>query len=65
MLPTELRPIRAKGALRRDLGTTLYRSRFFLGVVAFPPLAFVLTVLISNVRERSGGASLKRRRAGC
>lgn len=52
VLPAELRPIRAKGGLNRDLGTTLYRSRAFAAVLIVPPLAFGLTVLIGSLRER-------------
>jgi hypothetical protein len=47
----DVRPIRAKSALRRELGTTLYRSRAFVGLLVAPPLAFGLTVLIGRVRE--------------
>jgi hypothetical protein len=52
VLPTELRPIRAKATLRRDLGTTLYRSPWFMWAVLLPPAAFGLLLTPSQVRQR-------------
>lgn len=52
VLGLDIRPLHARPSLRRDLGTTVYRSRFFLGVLLTPPLAFGLTVLVGRVRER-------------
>lgn len=51
VLGMDIRPLRKKTALRRDLGTTLYRSPWFLGLLAGPPFAFGLTVLVGRVRE--------------
>lgn len=48
----DIRPLHARASLRRDLGTTFYRSRFFLGVLLAPPIAFGLTALVGRVRER-------------
>lgn len=52
VLGLDIRPLHARPALRRDLGTTVYRSRFFLALLLTPPLAFGLTVLTGRVRER-------------
>jgi hypothetical protein len=51
VLGLDIRPIHTR-ALRRDLGTTFYRSRFFLGVLLAPPLLFGLTAAIGRIRER-------------
>jgi hypothetical protein len=52
VLGVDIRPLRVRPSLRRDLGTTFYRSRLFAGAVAAPPLAFGLTVLVGRIRER-------------
>jgi hypothetical protein len=52
VLGLDIRPLRVRPSLRRDLGTTLYRSRFFAAVLSAPPLAFGFTALIGRVRER-------------
>ena len=52
VLGLDIRPLHARPSLHRDLGTTFYRSRFFLGVLLFPPIAFGLTALVGRVRER-------------
>jgi hypothetical protein len=52
VLPVEIRPPRNRPTLRRDIGTTFYRSRLFWGVVLLPPLAFAATVAAGRVRER-------------
>jgi len=62
VLPAEIRPIHARPSLRRDIGAALYRSPFFFGVVAAPPVAYVLVVLVSRLRERLGKDTARRRR---
>ncbi len=62
LLPAEIRPPRARPTLRRDLGTTFYRSRVFVGVLAFPPLALFITVLTGRVRQRLSHESDRGRR---
>jgi hypothetical protein len=52
VLPLEIRPLRSRTGFRRDLGTTFYRSRAFVAVLAIPPAALVLTVVAGFVRER-------------
>jgi hypothetical protein len=52
VLPAEVRPPRARPTLRRDIGTTLYRSQAFMLALAFPPVAFGLTILVGQVREQ-------------
>jgi hypothetical protein len=52
VLGIDIRPLRSRPTLRRDLGTTFYRSRLFLGALGAPPLAFGLTVLVGRIRER-------------
>jgi hypothetical protein len=67
VLGLDIRPLRVRPSLRRDLGTTFYRSRMFLGVLAAPPLVFGLTALVGRVRgrlsqETEGGRRRKLRR---
>jgi hypothetical protein len=62
LLAPEIRPPRGRTTLRRDLGTTFYRSKVFAGVVVVPPLAFGMTVLIGRVRERLSRDSERGRR---
>jgi hypothetical protein len=52
VLGLDIRPLHARASLRRDLGSTFYRSRFFLGVLLAPPIAFGLTALVGRIRER-------------
>jgi hypothetical protein len=52
VLGLDIRPLHARPSLRRDLGTTVYRSRAFLFLLLTPPLAFGMTVLVGRVRER-------------
>jgi hypothetical protein len=61
-LPAEIRPLRARPGLRRDVMATFYRSRGFVGAVAAPPLAFGLTVLVGRVRGRLAQETLRSRR---
>jgi hypothetical protein len=67
VLGIDIRPLRVRPSLRRDLGTTFYRSRAFVAVLSAPPLAFGLTALVGRVRERlsresEGGRRRKLRR---
>jgi hypothetical protein len=52
VLGLDIRPLHARPSLHRDLGTTFYRSRFFLGFLLAPPIAFGLTAAIGLIRER-------------
>jgi hypothetical protein len=52
VLPSEIRPLRARPALQRDLGTTFYQSRLFGLALVLPPFAFGLTLLVGRVREK-------------
>lgn len=52
VLPTELRPIRSRSALRRDLGITLYRSPWFVWLLLLPPAGFGLLLTTTQVRQR-------------
>jgi len=52
VLALDIRPLRNRPTLRRDLGTSFYRSRGLGIVVAVPPLALALTVLVGFARER-------------
>jgi BatD DUF11 like domain len=52
VLGIDIRPPRVRPTLSRDLGTTFYRSRIFVAVVAAPPLALGLMALMGRVRER-------------
>jgi hypothetical protein len=60
----EIRPIHAHAELRRDLGSTFFRTRAFVGVLAFPPLALALAMVGFGFRDRLGqdsGANRRRR----
>jgi hypothetical protein len=52
LLTLDIRPLRNRSTLRRDLGTSFYRSRGLVGVVVFPPLALALTAFVGFVRQR-------------
>jgi hypothetical protein len=62
VISTEIRPIRARATLNRDLGATFYRSRPFLGVLFLPPLALVFGRFVARVRERLAQDSQRNRR---
>jgi hypothetical protein len=62
VLPVEIRPPRSRPTLSRDLGTTFYRSRWFLGLVALPPLGLVLAIALDGLRERLGRDTERARR---
>ena len=62
VISTEIRPIRARAALNRDLGATFYRSRPFLGVLLLPPLGLVLGRFFARLRERLAQDSQRNRR---
>jgi tetratricopeptide (TPR) repeat protein len=54
VVPTELRPVRGGGRLRRDLGTTFYRSTLFPYLLFCPPLLFGLTIIGRRLRTNLG-----------
>ncbi len=58
----EIRPIHARSGLRKDLGTTFFRTRAFVGVLALPPLGFVLAVVAFRIRDRLTADTGSRRR---
>jgi hypothetical protein len=62
VISTEIRPIRARASLNRDLGATFYRSRPFLGVLLLPPLGLVLGRFFARLRERLAQDSQRNRR---
>ena len=62
VISTEIRPIRARASLNRDLGATFYRSRPFLGLLLFPPLGLVLGRFVARLRERLAQDSQRNRR---
>ena len=62
VISAEIRPIRARAALTRDLGATFYRSRPFLGFLVVPPLALALGGLVARLRERLAQDSHRNRR---
>jgi hypothetical protein len=68
LLSIQVRPIRNRPALRRDLGAVLYRSTFMLAVVLVPPglLAFVSVLGVARARigqETEGKRRRKLRRS--
>lgn len=62
VLPVEIRPPRNRSELARDLGTTFYRSRWFLGLLVLPPLGLLFTVLFDDLRQRLGRDTERARR---
>jgi hypothetical protein len=62
VIATEIRPIRTRATLNRDLGATFYRSRPFLGLLLVPPLALALGRFLARVRERLAADSQRNRR---
>jgi hypothetical protein len=62
VISMEIRPIRARATLNRDLGATFYRSRPFLGLLLVPPLGLVLGRFIARLRERLAQDSQRNRR---
>ncbi|HXI56920.1 MAG TPA: BatD family protein [Polyangia bacterium] len=62
VIAAEIRPIRAQSALKRDIGTTFYRSSGFTGLLVVPPLGLLVTVVVGRLRERFGGDTRRRRR---
>ena len=57
LLAIDVRPLRNRAALRRDLGAALYRSPSFLGVVVAPPALLALLGLLAVARARMGQES--------
>lgn len=52
VIALDIRPLRNRPTLRRDLGTSFYQSRGLGVVVVVPPLALALTALVGFARER-------------
>jgi len=52
VLALDIRPLRNRPTLRRDLGTSFYQSHGLWVAVAVPPLALALTALLGFARER-------------
>ncbi len=52
VLALDIRPLRNRPTLRRDLGASFYQSRGLGIIVAVPPLALALTTLVGFARER-------------
>jgi hypothetical protein len=61
----EIRPVHARAPLRRDLGTTFFRTRGFEFLLVLPPLGLVLAVAGFRLRDRltQDTGSRRRRRA--
>jgi hypothetical protein len=62
LLAIDVRPLRTRVALRRDIGTVLYRSPVMLGVVLAPPLLLGLVGIAGMARARLGQESEGKRR---
>ncbi|HEY0707372.1 MAG TPA: BatD family protein [Polyangia bacterium] len=54
VIGAELRPPRSNATLRRDLGTSIYRSSGFTWALLVPPLAYAGTSFWSRMRTRFG-----------
>jgi len=64
VIATEIRPIHARGDLRRDLGASLLHTRAFLAVLLAPPLLFGLTLFGLGMADKLSadtGATRRRR----
>lgn len=62
VIGAQIRPIRAHGRLRRDVGSTVFHSGTFGGILILPPLALALSVLVDRLRERLAEESRRTRR---
>ncbi|MES1171829.1 MAG: BatD family protein [Bacteroidota bacterium] len=62
VLADEIRPLHTRAALRRDIGTTFFRTRGFLGVLLLPPFGFVLALVGFRLRDRWAEDTGPRRR---
>lgn len=68
VLAEEIRPLHARSTLRRDLGTTFFRTGGFTAALALPPLGFALAVILfgfaigwRTTPDRAAGAAPARR----
>src|SRR5262245_30224295 len=52
VIAPEIRPIRARGRLARDVGATFLGSSALFGLLFAPPFAFGVVVLVERLRER-------------
>ena len=52
VLALDIRPLRNRPTLRRDLGASFYKSRGLPAGVVLPPLALALTAFVAFARER-------------
>jgi hypothetical protein len=62
LLAIDVRPLRNRPSLRRDFGSTLYRSPVLLGIVLAPPLLLGFVNLIGAARTRLGRETEGKRR---
>jgi hypothetical protein len=62
LLAIDVRPLRNRPTLRRDLGAALYRSPVFLGVVIVPPVLLGLVSVARLARSRFGQETEGKRR---
>ncbi len=62
LLAIDVRPLRVRPSLRRDIGSALYHSPALLGVAIAPPLLFGLVSLLGVARARLGRETEGKRR---
>jgi hypothetical protein len=62
LLALDVRPLRSRPSLRRDLGSALYHSPVLLGVAIAPPLLLGLVGLLGVARARLGQETEGKRR---
>jgi hypothetical protein len=62
LLAIDVRPLRNRPTLRRNLGAALYRTPWFLSVVIAPPALLGLLSLVAVARARLGRESESKRR---
>jgi hypothetical protein len=62
VIAPEIRPIRARAGLTRNVGATFVHSGGFSGLLVVPPAALGLTLLFERLRERFTEASRRARR---
>ena len=62
LLAIDVRPLRSRPSLRRDLGSMLYHSPALLGVAVAPPLLFALVSVFGLARAHLGRETEGKRR---
>jgi len=62
VIAPEIRPVRARAGLSRNVGATFVHSGAFTGILVLPPAALGLTLLFERLRDRFADAGRRARR---